>query len=114
MKERDNDMKKSMPEFITALSDNNFEVLEEIIEDKYTQFSQLYWLIKAYSDYITSLSYKVTKKEKLKVEMTVTKLNINKVLEEMQKNIPDNSDILIWNNKRIIHIEITKDEDSVA
>ncbi len=106
-------MKKSMSEYVTALSDNNFDILEEIFTNKYRKFVQLYWLINGYSDYITSLSYKETKKEILKVDLTLTKLKVNNVMEELSKSIPDDSDILIWNEKKIIHIEITKNE-SVA
>lgn len=106
-------MKKSMPEFITALSDNNFDVLEEIFLDKFLKFSQLYWLLKDYSDYITSLSYKETKKDKLKVEVTFAKLKMDKILSELNESISeDANNILIWNNKKILHIEITRDEST--
>ena len=56
-------MKKSMPEYIKALSDDKFEILQEIFENKYFKFLQLYWLIRQYSDYISSLKYKSTKRE---------------------------------------------------
>ena len=106
-------MKKSMPEYIAALSDNDYDILEEIFTDKYQKFVQLYWLICRYSDYISSLSYKVTKKDVLKVDLTLAKLKVSKVLDEMNSEISDDSNILVWNEKKIIHIEITKDE-SVA
>ena len=33
-----------MPAYITELSGNDFEVLEEIFVDKYNKFIHLYWL----------------------------------------------------------------------
>lgn len=106
-------MKKSMPEYVLALSDGDYDILEEIFTEKYQKFVQLYWLICKYSDYITSLSYKETKKEVLKVDLTLAKLKVSKVLEDMNSEILDDDDILVWNEKKVIHIEITKDE-SVA
>ena len=94
-----------MPEYVLALSDADYDILEEIFTEKYQKFVQLYWLICKYSDYITSLSYKETKKEVLKVDLTLAKLKVSKVLEDMNSEILD--------EKKVIHIEITKDE-SVA
>lgn len=104
-------MKKSMPEYISALSDNNYEILEEIMEKKFHKFRQLYWLIKDYSDYTSSLSYKVTKHDVLKVDMTLEKLKVEKVMEKLSDSIPDGANILIWNDKKVIHIEISKNEE---
>ena len=103
-------MKKSTSEYVTALSDDNFEILEDIFTNKYRKFVQLYWLISGYSDYISSLSYKETKKEVLKVDLTLAKLKVDKVMEELSEAINDDSCILIWNDKKIIHIEITRNE----
>lgn len=103
-------MKKSMPEYIATLSDNDFEILEEIFEDKYKKFLDVYWLIRDYSDYITTLKYKKTKKDILKIEFTITKLSVNKVMEGINSNIKSGSNILVTNDGKTIKIEITKDE----
>lgn len=107
-------MKRNMPSYITALSDNNFDILEDIIINKYQKFIQLYCLISAYSDWITSLSYKETKHDVLKVDITIAKLKLDDVLSEINENILDNSNILVWKEKKVIHIEITKDESVVS
>ena len=39
-------MKQNMPEYITVLSNNNYDVFEEIFLDKYEKFIELFWLIK--------------------------------------------------------------------
>lgn len=101
-------MKKSMPEYLSALSDNNFEVLEEIIDEKFNEFRQLYWLISDYSDYITSLSYKERKNDSLKVDLTLTKLKIDKVMQQLSEAVQDDARVLIRNEKKVIHIEIRK------
>ena len=103
-------MKKSMPEYIKALSDDKFEILQEIFENKYFKFLQLYWLIRQYSDYISSLKYKSTKKDKLKINMTLNELDIEEVMNDLRIDIEDKDNILVWNEENIIHIEITKDE----
>ena len=48
-------MKKSIPEDIKVLSGNDFDVLEEIFIDKYSQMLDLYWLISDYSDFVVSI-----------------------------------------------------------
>ena len=48
-------MKKSMPAYVAALSEESFSILEEIFEDKYQKFIEFYWLIREYSDFITKL-----------------------------------------------------------
>lgn len=103
-------MKKSMPEYITTLSENDFEILEEIFIDKYDKFLNVYWLIRDYSDYITTLKYKKTSKETLKIEFTVAKLSVDKVINEINSNVKADSGIEVSKDSKIIKIKITKDE----
>lgn len=103
-------MKKSMPEYIATLSDNDFDILEEIFLDKYDKFLNVYWLIRDYSDYITTLKYKKTSKETLKIEFTVTKLSVDKVINEINSNIKSDSNVEVSKDSKIIKIKITKDE----
>ena len=105
-----NVMKKSMSEYIAILSESNYEILEEIFEDKYKKFISIYWLIRDYSDYITSLKYKKTKKDILKIEITLTKNNIDKVMKKIKSDINSDSNVLVSNEGKIIKIEITKEE----
>ena len=102
-------MKKSMPEYISALSNNDFSILENIIEYKYQKFLTLYWLMKEYSDYISGLKYEDAPNDILKIEVTLSNIDIDKVMKKLQKNITE--DILICNSKKKIRIEITKDEE---
>ena len=61
---KDNDiMKRNMPTFINVISESKFEILEEIIDSKYSQFTTFYWLLRNYSDSITKLKYKESKKK---------------------------------------------------
>ena len=54
-----------MPAYITELSDNDFEVLEEIFIEKYNKFIHLYWLLKEYSENISQLQYNSSSKDEL-------------------------------------------------
>lgn len=101
-------MKKSIPEYIKVLSGNDFDVLEEIFIDKYSQILDLYWLISDYSDFVVSMKYKKTKKDVLKIELVLAKISVNKVLEDISESICEHDNVVVWNEKKVIHIEISK------
>jgi hypothetical protein len=103
-------MKKTMTEYISALSTNSFDILESIIEKKYQKFITLYWMLKDYSDNIFSLKYKDTKDQVLKIEVELSGIDIDKVMSDLHDSISDDCSVLIYNEKKKIHIEITKEE----
>lgn len=103
-------MKQSIPEYISALSDNDFEVLEEIFCEKYSQMIELYWLIRGYSNITTSLTYDKNSSESLKIEMTLIDGKPKDIVNEITSNIEDDSKASVWNVGKVIHIEIMKDE----
>lgn len=103
-------MKKTMSNYITTLSDNDFSVLEDIIVYKYKKFIELYWLLKSYSDYISILKYVEAPEDVLKIEVSLSGIDIEKVLKKLQKKIEDSDTILISNNSKKIFIEIDKSE----
>ena len=108
-------MNSSMPDYITELSGNNFDILEEIFIDKYQKFIQLYWLLKAFSDNISKLQYNDSAKNELNISMKVNNIKPDIIIKEMSENIDDGDDIRIWNNKRLIQICIRdniEEEDS--
>lgn len=107
-------MKQSLPEYLFFLSGNDYDILEEIFDFKYRKFIRFFWLIRDYSEYITSLSYKTSKKDSLKIEITITKLKPDKMMESLKKNIKDTDDILITNKGKLIKIEIRKEETEGA
>lgn len=96
-------MKRNMPEYISVLSDNNYEIFEEIFNDKYKNFIEMYWLIRNFSDNTKSLKYKTTKKNILKIELVVENIDTKKVLSSIKKKIKD---------KNNINVEI-KDDDII-
>lgn len=105
-------MKKAMVAFMKALAEDDYQILEEIIESKYEKFTELYWVLKDYSDYIAYMKYKTTSKDILKIELKISGVDVETVLDGIQSSISDSDGILIWNAKKRIHIEITKDESS--
>ena len=103
-----------MTEYMNVLSENNFDILEEIIRDKYRKFTSLYWMLKEYSDFITSMKYKSSKHEVLKIELKLSGIKTEDVLLRLQDSIPAGEEqILIWNEKKVIHIEITREESEL-
>lgn len=109
---KDNDkMHSSMPAYITELSDNDFDILEEIFIDKYQKFIQLYWLLKEYSDNIARLQYNNSDKNELNISMKIVNIKPDVIISELSENIDDGDDITIYNNKKIIQICIKDSED---
>lgn len=86
-------MKQNMPEYISVLSDNNYDIFEEIFIDKYKNFIEMYWLIRNFSENTKSLKYKTTKKNILKIELIVENIDVNKVLSSIKKEIKDKNNI---------------------
>lgn len=103
-------MKKTMSNYLSTLSDNNFSVLEEIVVYKYKKFIDLYWLLKSYSDYISLLNYNDAPNDTLKIEVSMIGVDIEKVMKKLQKKIQDKESILIYNKSKKIFIEITNKE----
>ena len=104
-------MKKTMVEYISVLSENKMDLLEEIINHKYKKFTELYWMLKEYSNYISSLKYKSTKKEILKIEVKFSGIDVEKILSDLNNSILEGSSALIWNKGKTIFMEITKKEE---
>ena len=98
-------MKKTMVEYISVLSENKMDLLEEIINHKYKKFTELYWMLKEYSNYISSLKYKSTKKEILKIEVKFSGIDVEKILTDLNNSIPEGSSALIWNKGKTIFME---------
>ena len=99
-----------MVEYASALSDNKFDILKELIQKKYKKFVYLYWLLKDFSDNIAQLKYKNSSHELLKIEVKISGLNIDDVMNTLMDQVEEEESVLIWNEKNRIHIEITKEE----
>ena len=103
-------MKQNMPEYITVLSDNNYDVFEEIFLDKYEKFIELFWLIKNFSDNTKTLKYKTTKKNILKIELVVENISAKEVLSSIKKKIKGRDNIKAVLKNDVINIEICLEE----
>ena len=103
-------MKQNMPEYITVLSNNNYDVFEEIFLDKYEKFIELFWLIKNFSDNTKTLKYKTTKKNILKIELVVENISAKEVLSSIKKKIKGRDNIKAVLKNDVINIEICSEE----
>lgn len=104
-------MKKTMTDYISALSANSFEILEKIFVKKYQKFLAFYWMLKDYSEYIFSLQYKDTNDNILKIEVELSGIDMDEVMSNLHESVSSDCGILIYNKKKKIFIEITKDEE---
>lgn len=104
-------MKTDMISCVRAVSGNSYDILEEIISSKYRKFCQLYWLIKEWSEVISSIKYKDSKKkERLRIEFEVAGVKPSTVLEDLLVRIEGNSGVLIKQVESAIVIEISREE----
>ena len=69
-------MKKSITDYLYALSENSYDDLYDIMSKKYRKFIRIYWLLKDYSDNIIMLKYKEkSESDKLKISVTFSGVN---------------------------------------
>ena len=108
-------MKKSITDYLYALSEDSYENLYEIINNKYRKFIRIYWLLKDYSDYITFLKYKEkSEKDKLQISVTFSGIdNIDELASKLRTCIDDSEEIYIGVHKNNIDIDILKSEVDV-
>jgi len=107
-------MKKSMTDYLYALSENSYDNLYEIMSTKYRKFLRIYWLLKEFSDNITGLKYKEkSEKDRLKITVTFSGLDATTVSNKLRERIDDSDEIYIEVNKNNIDIEIHKTESDI-
>lgn len=104
-------MKKSMTNYLYALSEDDMDVLYEIIAMKYRKFIRLYWLLKDFSDNIIKLKYKEkTDLNVLKIVVVFSNIDVDKICKKLNSNLDDSDNITIESTKNEINIKILKDE----
>ena len=109
-------MDKKISDYVRALSDNDFDVLEEIFLKKYRKFLRCYYIIADYSDQITYIDYdKIKDDNKLRISFTVSgkSKTVDKIMSELAESVKDSDDVLIYNQKKTISVEITQDESEL-
>ena len=95
-------MERNIPSYAAALAENNLEVLEDIITNRYIEFIDFYWMLREYTEFIDSIKMK-ERKDGLKIGIQISKLNINDVIENLESNVPKKSNCEIEKkNKEII------------
>lgn len=113
-------MKKSMSEYIKALTDNDFSILEELIQCKYRKFVKFYWMIKEHSDMISDISYnsnQIENHDVLLINLKVSDKYIDKLYSKIEKRASENEDnevnVDMNKSKGIIYIELYGNESEL-
>ncbi len=96
-------MDKTIPSYIESACSGDFEILEEIFEEKYSEFLDCYWLLKEYTDFITKLDYERNKKN-LEVNISFKDLKISDIVDGLKENIPDGKKVDITANNKVIYL----------
>jgi hypothetical protein len=100
-----------MTNYLYALSEDDMDVLYEIIAMKYRKFIRLYWLLKDFSDNIIKLKYKEkTELNVLKIVVVFSNIDVDKICKKLNSNLDDSDNITIESTKNEINIKILKDE----
>jgi hypothetical protein len=100
-------MKKSMTDYLYALTESNFDDLYDIIGTKYRKFKKAYKLLKEYSDNIIMLKYKEKEeKDKLKITVTFTSVDVDVIASDLRSCVTDSDEIYIDVYKNDIDISI--------
>lgn len=102
-----------MVSFLKSLVQDDYDVLEEIFTLKYRKFIEMYHILECYSSNIKSLSYKVTSKENLKIEIKVNEKDYDSILNAIKKSVKNKDNVEVTTEKKRIHIKITKDESNL-
>lgn len=80
-------MKASLNSYISNLSGGELSILEEIILQKYKKFKKFYWLIKPYSDDISSMKYNFTDSNVLDIEIEFTSDTEKSIPKDIKKDL---------------------------
>jgi hypothetical protein len=100
-------LERTIPSYIESACSGDFEILEEIFEDKYSEFLDCYWLLKEYTEFITSLDYERNKKN-LELNVSFKDLKISDVVEGLKENIPDGKNVDISSKNKVVYLVFYK------
>ena len=79
-------MERNIPSYASTLAENNLEVLEDIISNRYIEFIDFYWMLREYTEFISSIKLK-EKKEGLKIGIKFSRINSKDVEENLKNTI---------------------------
>lgn len=81
-------MKKSMSDYLNAMTSGKLENFENIISHQYRKFKKFYYMIKDYSESITKVKYEFLDKHTLNVSLTFeTKRRLSDIKKELESSI---------------------------
>lgn len=103
-------MKKSMLDYISVLTEEDYDVLEEIISNKYKKFVTLYWILREFSNYIAMLQYKKSSHDSLMIQIRFAGTNIDGLIKLLKIEASKYQNVVVSTDNRLINLSITKDE----
>ena len=99
-----------MIEYLSSMSNNDFDKLESIIKNHYRKFLRFYHVLRDYSEECKAFEYEFTSKNKLEAVIKFKKgTDIDDIVSNIQKSLDDNNyegNIKSKNNKVKIIIEL--------
>ena len=88
-------MKKSMINYISVITEEDYDILEDIISNKYKKFVTLYWILREFSSYIAMLQYKKSSPDTLNILIRFAGKDVNKIINGLSHNISNQGNVFI-------------------
>lgn len=104
-------MKKSMIDYISVLTEKDYDTLEDIISNKYKKFITLYWILRDFSSYIAMLQYKKSSPDTMSIVIRFAGPDVLKLIKLLESEVSKYENVYIDNlDNGYIRIVIEEDE----
>ena len=104
-------MKKSMIDYISVLTEEDYDTLEDIIANKYKKFVTLYWILREFSSYIAMLQYKKSSPETMNIQIRFAGTDVLKLIKLLESEVSKYDNVLMDKyDGGIVNLLIEKDE----
>lgn len=104
-------MKKSMIDYISVLTEDDYDTLEDIIANKYKKFVTLYWILREFSSYIAMLQYKKSSPETMNIQIRFAGTDVIKLIRLLESEVSKFDNVFMDKfDGGLVNLMIEKDE----
>lgn len=104
-------MKKSMMNYISVLTEEDYDTLEDIIANKYKKFVTLYWILREFSSYIAMLQYKKSSPDTMSIQIRFAGTDVLKLIKLLETEVSKYENVFLDNyDNGYVHLLIEQDE----